>query len=107
MQSNEQIIYNKKIIQTELWEQITYDIKNKTLDENLQFISKLSIEYNIEKKNIIKNYLNFLIRNKKHIINSSFLSFVENVMHISELNIDYMLPYSILKLNKFLNNVSS
>jgi replication factor C subunit 3/5 len=95
MQSNEQIIYNKKIIQTELWEQITYDIKNKTLDENLQFISKLSIEYNIEKKNIIKNYLNFLIRNKKHIINSSFLSFVENVMHISELNIDYMLPYSI------------
>jgi|TARA_B110000495_G_C23023663_1_gene607768 replication factor C subunit 3/5 len=106
MQSNEQIIYNKKIIQTKLWEKITYDIKNKTLDENLQFISKLSIEYNIEKKNIIKNYLNYIIRNKKHIINSSFLSFVENVMHISELNIDYMLPYSILKLNKFLNDVN-
>ena len=50
MQSNEQIIYNKKIIQTKLWEKITYDIKNKTLDENLQFISKLSIEYNIEKR---------------------------------------------------------
>jgi len=106
MQSNEQIIYNRKIIQTELWEKITDDIKNKDLDENLQFISKLSIEYNIEKKNIIKNYLNYIIRNKKHIINSSFLSFVENVMHISELNIDYMLPYSILKLNKFLNDVN-
>ena len=106
MQSNEQIIYNRKIIQTELWEKITDDIKNKDLDENLQFISKLSTEYNIEKKNIIKNYLNYIIRNKKHIINSSFLSFVENVMHISELNIDYMLPYSILKLNKFLNDVN-
>ena len=106
MQSNEQLIYNRKIIQTEVWEKITDDIKNKVLDENLQFISKLSNEYNIEKKNIIKNYLNYLIRNKKHIINSSFLSFVENIMHISDLNIDYMLPYSILKLNIFLNNVS-
>jgi len=106
MQSNEQIIYNKKIIQTELWDKITDDIKNKDLDENLHFISKLSNEYNIEKKNIIKNYLNYLIRNKKHLINNSFLSFVENIMHISELNTDYMIPYSILKLNKFLNIVS-
>lgn len=106
MQSNEQIIYNRKIIQTELWEKITDDIKNKDLDENLHFISKLSNEYNIEKKNIIKNYLNYLIRNKKHLINNSFLSFVENIMHISELNTDYMIPYSILKLNKFLNIVS-
>lgn len=106
MQSNEQIIYNRKIIQTELWEKITDDIKNKDLDENLQFISKLSTEYNIEKKNIIKNYLNYLIRNKKHIINISFLSFVENIMHIPELNIEYMLPYTILKLNIFLNDVS-
>jgi len=106
MQSNEQIIYNRKIIQTELWEKITDDIKNKDLDENLQFISKLSTEYNIEKKNIIKNYLNYLIRNKKHIINISFLSFIENIMHIPELNIEYMLPYTILKLNIFLNDVS-
>ena len=90
MQSNEQIIYNRKIIQTELWEKITDDIKNKDLDENLQFISKLSNEYNIEKKNIIKNYLNYLIRNKKHIINLSFLSCIENNMHITELNIEYM-----------------
>jgi len=106
MQSNEQIIYNKKIIQTQLWEKLTDDIKSKDLDENLQFISKLSTEYNIEKKNIIKNYLNYLIRNKKYLISSSFLSFVENIMHIQDLNIDYMLPYSILKLNKFLNDVN-
>jgi len=106
MQSNEQIIYNRKIIQTELWEKITDDIKNKDLYKNLQFISKLSNEYNIEKKNIIKNYLNYLIRNKKHIINISFLSFIENIMHIPELNIEYMLPYTILKLNIFLNDVS-
>ncbi len=102
MQSNEQLIYNKKIIQEELWEKISFNIINKNLNENLKFISAISIEYNIEKKNIIKNYLNYLIRNKKNIINGDFLSFIENIMHISDLNINYMLPYTILKLNIFL-----
>ena len=103
MQSNEQIIYNKKIIQDELWDKITTDIKNKTLEENIVFITNISNEYNIEKKNIIKNYLNYIIRNKKSIVNKTFLNFVENIMHIPDLNIDYMLHYTILKMNTFLN----
>ena len=103
MQSNEQIIYNKKIIQNELWEKITTDIKDKTLEENIVFITNISNEYNIEKKNIIKNYLNYIIRNKKSIVNKTFLNFVENIIHIPDLNIDYMLHYTILKMNKFLN----
>lgn len=103
MQSNEQIIYNKKIIQDELWDKITTDIKNKTLEENIVFITNISNEYNIEKKNIIKNYLNYIIRNKKSIVNKTFLNFVENIMHIPDLNIDYMLHFTILKMNTFLN----
>ena len=50
----------------------------------------------------MKNFLNYIIRNKKQYINSDFLSFIENVLHIPELNIEYMLPYCIIKLNKFL-----
>ena len=102
MQSNEQLIYNKKIIQEKLWEKISFNIINKNLNENLKYISSISNEYNIEKKNIIKNYLNYLIRNKKNIVNCNFLSFIENIMHISDLNISYMLPYTILQLNIYL-----
>lgn len=101
MQSNEQIIHNKKIVQTGLWDKITENIKNKELKYNVDFITKVSNEYNIEKKNIIKNYLNYIIRTNKEIITEDFLNFVENIMHINDLNIDYMLPFSILKLNKF------
>lgn len=104
MQSNEKIIYNKKIIQKELWEKITIDIKNKSLEENIISITNISIEYNIEKKNIIKNYLNYIIRYKSDLVNISFLKFVENIMHISDLNIEYLLPFTILKINNFLNN---
>ncbi len=56
----------------------------------------------MEKKNIIKNFLNYIIRNKKSIVNGNFLNFVENIMHIPDLNIEYMMPFTILKLNKLL-----
>lgn len=102
MQSNEQIIHNKKIIQTELWEQLSENIKHKCLKYNIDFITKISNEYNVEKKNIIKNFLNYIIRNKKSIVNGNFLNFVENIMHIPDLNIEYMMPFTILKLNKLL-----
>jgi DNA polymerase III delta prime subunit len=101
MQSNEQIIRNKKIIQSGLWDKLTHTIKCKHLKYNLEFITVLSSEYNIEKKNIIKNYLNYIIRNKRELVTVEFLNFVENIMHINDLNIEYMLPFTILKLNKF------
>jgi len=101
MQSNEQIIHNKKIIQSGLWDKLTHTIKCKHLKYNLEFITVLSSEYNIEKKNIIKNYLNYIIRNKRELVTVEFLNFVENIMHINDLNIEYMLPFTILKLNKF------
>ena len=101
MQSNHQIIHGKKIIQTDLWNMLTTSITNATLDINLNFIRKISNEYNIEKKNIVKSYLNHIIRTRNNIITSSFLEFVENIMHIPDLNIDYMLPLVILKLNHF------
>ena len=104
MQSNEQIIHNKKIIQTELWDNITTNMKDKSLKYNIEFITNVSNEYNVEKKNIIKNYLNYIIRYNKELLSSEFLQFVENIMHVTELNIDYMLPLIILKMKTFLTN---
>jgi len=104
MQSNEQIIHSKKIIQPGLWEKLTTNIVEQSLKRNIEFITKISNEYNIDKKNIIKNYLNYIIRNKKTIVTPEFLLFVENIMHIADLNTEYMLPMFILKINKFCNN---
>jgi|TARA_B110000967_G_C18732522_1_gene483341 replication factor C subunit 3/5 len=104
MQSNEQIIHNKKIIQTDLWDNITTNMKDKSLKYNIEFITNVSNEYNVEKKNIIKNYLNYIIRYNKELLSSEFLQFVENIMHVTELNIDYMLPLTILKMKTFLTN---
>ena len=90
-----------KIISNELWNNLIDRIKKNDYKENIKYINSLTLEYNIEKKNIIKNFLNFIIRNKKEYVNSEFLLFIENVMHIPDLNIEYMLPHCLIKLHKF------
>jgi replication factor C subunit 3/5 len=104
MQSNEQIIHDKKIIQQKLWDEISINMRDHSLKYNIEFITKISNEYNIEKKNIIKNYLNYIIRHKKEILTSEFLQFAENIMHITEVNSDYILHLTILKMKIFLTN---
>jgi replication factor C subunit 3/5 len=101
MQSNERLISNKKIIKNELWVDLIDKIKNNDYKKNIEYINNLTIEYNIEKKNIIKNFLNFIIRQKKEHVSTEFLLFIENVMHIPDLNIEFMLPHTLIKLNKF------
>jgi len=101
MQSNERLISNKKIIKNELWIDLIDKIKNNDYKKNIEYINNLTIEYNIEKKNIIKNFLNFIIREKKEHVSTEFLLFIENVMHIPDLNIEFMLPHTLIKLNKF------
>jgi len=101
MQSNEKLISNMKIMKDELWIDLINRIKNKDYKKNIEYINNLTIEYNIEKKNIIKNFLNFIIRHKKEYVTREFLLFIENVMHIPDLNIEYMLPHCLIKLNIF------
>ena len=100
MQSNDTNINEQKIIKRELWENITNEIKTSDCSIVVNYMKEISKEYNIEKKNLLKNYLNYLIRHQNEIVTNDFLKFVEHVMHISDININYLLPYSIVKLKK-------
>jgi DNA polymerase III delta prime subunit len=89
IQSNQYILHDKKIINNDIWEDITREITHEKLE-------KISIEYNIDIKNIVKDYLNFLIRNKPELLKSEkFLNFVENVVHLTEPNTEYIKQYTI------------
>ena len=91
------------IIDDNIWETITQMILNKKGINNIEtLIHNISINYNIDKKNIIKDYINYIIRNKPDIICAEFLNFVENVMHSQECNNKTYLYYSLSKLSSFI-----
>ena len=78
-------------------------IVNKNGIHNIEsFIHNISINYNIDKKNIIKDYINYIIRNKPDTICPEFLNFVENVMHSHDCNNKTHLYYSLSKLSSFI-----
>jgi replication factor C subunit 3/5 len=106
MQSNQDLIHECKIIKNDLWIQLTKYLKKNTkntknikIENILKKINKLSRDYNIEPKNIIKNYLNYIIRNYK--ITTEFLYNIENIMHVQDCKTEHLLNYIIYKLKIF------
>ena len=85
MQSNQDNINNIKVINSSTWIDLYNKIICKTsIDELNQFINQISMEYNIDKKNIMNIFFLFLIRNNDDILNFNFLNFLENIIHTEE-----------------------
>jgi DNA polymerase III delta prime subunit len=76
--------------------------KREKLETIANFIQELSMNYNIDKKNIIKHYLNYIIRYKPEIVTSEFLVFVENIMHFQDCKNSYYVNYSLARLSAFI-----
>jgi len=102
MQTNQDLSdgeYN--IITDDIMKQIYNMIAEKEQTENIIcFMNKLSINYNIDIKNIITNILNYVIRNYPHLNTCKFLDFVENIIHIED-DINKYLSYIICKFKSF------
>lgn len=103
MQSNQHLLNNLNVIGDNIWENLIIKIKKDDKESIIKHLNEISHFYNIEIKNIIKDFLNYIIRKKIEYVNNSFLNFVEFIMHIQEPNINYLLNYSIVKLKLFIN----
>ena len=68
----------------------------------LKSINELSNKYNVDKKNILKNYFNYIIRKKPQIITSDFLKVGEMIMHSNDTNITHILEYFVLHMRVIL-----
>ena len=84
--------WEENIITDAVWETIHEKLTNKSHDM-MQHVHEISIQYNTDKKNIIKNFFNYVIRKKKQLITPAFLSFVEKIMHSNGTNIEHILHY--------------
>ncbi len=90
------------IIDDTIWKTLIYKISKR--EKNIyNYIINLTNNYNIDNKNIIKFFLNYIIQNNSEIINSEFLDFVENIMHSTITNNKIFINYALTKLQKFIH----
>jgi replication factor C subunit 3/5 len=105
MQSNQNTSNNQSklfIIDNDVWENIIQMInKREKIDKIKGYVDNISIQYNVDKKNIIKDFLNYIIRNHIENVDNKFLNFIENLMHSQTQNNDIHIYYSLSKLSSF------
>jgi DNA polymerase III delta prime subunit len=101
IQSNQSIINNKDIVDDDIWNALTVLLTDdKKYKESIKQLHKISADYNIEIKNIIKDYLNYIIHYKPEYLNYNFLKFTEFIMHLHEPRVEYVINYTVLKLHQ-------
>ena len=105
IQSNQDIIDdNYNIIDDEIWHDIYIKLTNgEPTDKLVRLIIETSAKYNIDKINIIKNFLNYIISKYSKHVTPTFLNFVEYIVHFEECNPNYCMVYSLIRLSKLLN----
>jgi DNA polymerase III delta prime subunit len=101
-QENDILEFN--IIDNDIWENLLNKLSSREKLENINnFIQLISNQYNIDKKNIIKDFLNYIIRNHPKYLSSKFLSFIENLMHSQIQNNNLYVNYSLTRLSSFIS----
>lgn len=106
MQSNEHNLkLNKSIIITNnVWNVLTFKIKSNT-EDSVKYIYEIIKTYNIDVKNIIKEYVNFIINNRI-LLSNDYLKFAEFIIHLNETNINDFINYFVEKSRLFFLNMT-
>ena len=68
------------------------------LTKCLEYIHDISVSYNTDKKNIMKNFLNYIIRNRTDMVSPMFLNSMENILHYPECKNSYYISYICCKI---------
>jgi DNA polymerase III delta prime subunit len=81
------------IITDEVYNQIHILINGPSIEAFLNYMYETSIKYNMDKRNILKNYLNDRVR--KYPVTTEFLHIAETLLHTSpDPNLDDILTYA-------------
>jgi replication factor C subunit 3/5 len=99
--------WESNIITDVIWENIHSSLLDKDfiVSTIIEYIHNISIQYNIDKKTILKNYFNYIIRNKYKLVTKEFLNVVEDIMHSNDSNIGHILNYFSCKLHDIYKNI--
>ena len=103
MQSNQHVLHECSVITNDVWKNVVTMFKTKSKPSAIIYeLNEISLNYNIERKNIVKNFLNYVVQHHPENINSKFLDFVEYITHIQECKTEYFIQYFVLRMCKLL-----
>jgi replication factor C subunit 3/5 len=93
--------WGNTIIKSTVWEKLHDMLKNENTKEVLKYIHTICIQYNMDKKNIIQTYFNYIIRNHGYLITTKYLNIITSLIHATDVNIETILKYFCNNLQNY------
>jgi DNA polymerase III delta prime subunit len=114
IQLNQNIhLLDENIIDYSIWEELHgYLLQNEdNIDNIIIFINNISMKYNMDKKQIIQSYFNYVIRKsftktQMPKENTRFFKLVENITHIHDINSQYIIKYFVYQIKNHYKTIS-
>jgi replication factor C subunit 3/5 len=77
-----------------------FSCENKDYNAFSKYMYDVSIQYNTDKRNIMKNYFNYIVRKKTEYATSDFLNTAEFIVHVSsDADLDDILQFAFYHLH--------
>ena len=86
-----------------LWEDIIQKIKHEDVPDIILYIQNISIKYNIEKRDLIKEFINYLIKTKSYVMNKKWITIFKFIIHNEITNSDYLIYYMVHQFKDLYN----
>lgn len=100
MQSNSGFTGVFKIVDSTVWDKLTETIREKN-GRAVVALDGISRDYNLDVKNIMKDYLSYIILKGGKYLDKEFLQFAQCLMHLREPDVEYLKTYFISKLEEW------
>ena len=95
--------WNKNILNPQVLNELHNMFCNDTKQiDIINHISKISREYNIDKKHLLQCYFNHLIRSKLVKLDNEFIQYMKKIVHTTNANMQDIIQYMIVKKNNLI-----
>jgi len=93
--------WGNTIIKSTVWEKLHDMIKTENCKDVSKYIHAICIQYNMDKKNIIQTYFNYILRNHGYLITPKYLDIITSLIHATDVNIESILNYFCNNLQNY------
>ena len=90
-------------ITSDLWEKLIEKIKNEDEDVVIDYIYTISAKYNVDKVDLLHEFINYLIKTKDYALKEDWISKFKFIIHSEITNANYLIPYSVYNLKSLFN----
>lgn len=110
IQLNQTLDFNKwkeSVLNNSVYETLDSYLKNKQkgIKEIYVYLNETSMQFNVDKTTLIKKYFDYIIRNKKNIVNKEFLKIIKSIVHCYDVKNEQIVNYFCCKLRShYLSN---